>query len=376
MKLLILTQKVDKNDDVLGFFHGWIAEFAKHFEQVTIIALGVGEYDLPQNVRVFSLGKEKHLRDAEKDHPLRERTDLGNFKRSVLEEQPWKIKYVIRFYHLIWRERNNYDTVFVHMNPVYVVLGAPLWHIWKKKVALWYTHRHVDWTLHVARKCADNIFTATAASFRIQSPKLKILGHGIFTEDFMRPDGYVRDIKEKITIISVGRLTPIKNLDVLIHAVAILRDQRVDCAVLLVGSTATSTDKNYLEYLQELVKEKKLDDMVHFVGSIPNKEVMHYYWKSDISINLAPTGGIDKAVLESMASGVPVIVANKAFEEYFGEYKDDLICKEGDAKDLSIKIRALLERKDQQELIAFLTRTVKEKGSAQKLIQQIVKHIS
>ena len=70
MKLLILTQKVDKNDPILGFFHRWVEEFARHCEQVTVIALGVGEYDLPQNVRVFSLGKEQHLRDAEKVRSL------------------------------------------------------------------------------------------------------------------------------------------------------------------------------------------------------------------------------------------------------------------------------------------------------------------
>ena len=70
MKLLILTQKVDKNDDVLGFMHGWIAEFAKHCEKVTVIALGVGEFDLPRNVTVLSLGKDKTVGfsglDAEK----------------------------------------------------------------------------------------------------------------------------------------------------------------------------------------------------------------------------------------------------------------------------------------------------------------------
>ncbi len=52
MKLLILTQKVDINDDVLGFFHRWILEFAKHYEYITVIALEIGEYNLPENVKV------------------------------------------------------------------------------------------------------------------------------------------------------------------------------------------------------------------------------------------------------------------------------------------------------------------------------------
>ena len=58
MKLLICTQKVDTNDDNLGFFHDWIKEFARHCEKVTVICLYKGEYGLPKNVIVKSLGKE------------------------------------------------------------------------------------------------------------------------------------------------------------------------------------------------------------------------------------------------------------------------------------------------------------------------------
>ena len=32
-KLLVITQKIDKYDDVLGFMHGWVTEFAKHLVQ-------------------------------------------------------------------------------------------------------------------------------------------------------------------------------------------------------------------------------------------------------------------------------------------------------------------------------------------------------
>jgi len=58
MKLLIITQKVDMNDDVLGFMHGWINEFAKHCEKITVICLQKGEHELSDNVKVLSLGKE------------------------------------------------------------------------------------------------------------------------------------------------------------------------------------------------------------------------------------------------------------------------------------------------------------------------------
>jgi len=58
MKLLIVTQTIDSNDPVLGFFVRWVEEFSKQCEEVTVICLQKGEYELPKNVRVFSLGKE------------------------------------------------------------------------------------------------------------------------------------------------------------------------------------------------------------------------------------------------------------------------------------------------------------------------------
>ena len=59
MKLCIVTQSVDTNDAVLGFFNRWISEFAKHADAVTVIVNRVGAYDFPANVAVCSLGKER-----------------------------------------------------------------------------------------------------------------------------------------------------------------------------------------------------------------------------------------------------------------------------------------------------------------------------
>lgn len=63
MRLLIVTQKVDKNDPILGFFHRWIEEFSKHCEKLTVICLQAGEFKLPANVTVLSLGKENFTTD-------------------------------------------------------------------------------------------------------------------------------------------------------------------------------------------------------------------------------------------------------------------------------------------------------------------------
>jgi hypothetical protein len=149
MKLLILTQKVDINDDVLGFMHGWIVEFAKNCELVTVICLEKGEVNLPDNVKVLSLGKET--------------------SRS-------RIKYLFNFYRYIWQYRGDYDNIFVHMNEQYVLLGGIFWKFWRKRIGLWYAHGFVPFSLRIAERMSDIIFTSTQSGFRLESDKKELSG--------------------------------------------------------------------------------------------------------------------------------------------------------------------------------------------------------
>src|ERR1051326_6719713 len=104
MKLLIITQKVDKNDPVLGFFYGWLLSFSKIAETITVICLEKGQSDLPTNVTIYSLGKESETS---------------------------KFGYVINFYKYLNQISGSYDRVFVHMNQEYLLLVGFYWIIKK-----------------------------------------------------------------------------------------------------------------------------------------------------------------------------------------------------------------------------------------------------
>ena len=298
MKLLILTQKIDVNDDLLGFFHAWAAEFAKHCAKLTIIALGAGEYDLPENVNVLSLGKEsiKNRQSA-----------IGN--RQFIK----RIKYLIRFYRYIIVERKNYDAVLVHMNAEYIILGGLIWRLLSKKIGLWYVHKRVDWKLRLAAKLADVIFTASPGSFRLASNKLKIIGHGIDQSKFNFAPGIKSGNDFKI--IYVGRISAIKNQRLFIEAADILINQKgiKNVRFDLVGEAVYQEDAAYKEALVQKIAKDRLQDQIKFIGSVPHKDIAAIYQAADLSVNLCPTGGMDKAALESMAAGLPVIVLNKTF---------------------------------------------------------------
>ncbi|OGF23818.1 hypothetical protein A3H66_03455 [Candidatus Falkowbacteria bacterium RIFCSPLOWO2_02_FULL_45_21] len=348
MKLLILTQKVDINDDLLGFMHGWIAEFAKRCDQVTVVCLEKGMFDLPPNVRVLSLGKE-----------------TGKSK----------IKYLINFYKQIWRQRENYEAVLAHMNAEYMVLGGLIWRLLGKKTGLWYVHRQINLKLRLAEKLADVIFTASPESFKLKSAKLKIIGHGINLDKFKDN----RDIgsETNFKIIYVGRISRIKNQQLLIEAINILREKGVvNLKVDFVGRPIYQEDESYRNELINLADKYSLNNYVNFTGSVPNKDIAEVYRRADLSVNLCPTGGLDKAVLESMAMGLPVIVFNKAFAPLL-KGSGGLILTDLSAPELADKICALSTApKEELNLIGrSLRKKIVDQYSLSDLVKKIVNQL-
>ena len=70
----MITQKVDLDDDILGFTHTWVSKLAERVERLYVLALAVGRHSLRENVELFSMGKEQ-------GHSRLER--LVNFNRVV-----------------------------------------------------------------------------------------------------------------------------------------------------------------------------------------------------------------------------------------------------------------------------------------------------
>jgi len=297
MKLLILTQKVDKDDSYFAFFHDWIIRFARECQSVTVISLEVGNHNLPPNVRIVSLGKE------------------SNSNRFL---------YLTRLFYYLTKFRNNYDAIFAHMSPWYAILSYPWALVLKKKLGLWYVHRAVDFKLRVAHVVSDIIFTATPESFNIESKKVEYMGQSVPLENFARSAYAVPSKPHMFKIVTVGRITPIKNLDILFHAVAQLPNE-INYELHVIGAPVARGDGDYLETLKVLAQKIGIADKIVWRGAIKNADLNKELHQAHVSVNLCPPGGLDKAVLESMAARVPVIVANTAFKEYFNGHTEHIV---------------------------------------------------
>lgn len=312
MKLLFITQKVDKNDDVLGVYHRWIEELAKKVEKIQVICLYKGRAELPANVFVHSLGKE-----------------LPGHNR---------LRYLRNFFRLVWVLRKDYDTVFVHMNPEYVILAGWLWRILGKRVVFWYAHYISNLKLRIATIFPNLIVTSTRRAFPFASKKLMVLQQGIDTERFKPLKLKVKS--EKFKVLFLGRISPVKNLDVLIRALQ-LAEQRSGLSLSVVGAPTPGKpiEAEYFQKVQELTKELGISGLVDFQKPVPNFLTPEIYRKHDLFVNLTVTGSFDKSTLEAMASGIPILVSNLAFRDILpSDLRDDLMFVEGDYRDLAEKI--------------------------------------
>ncbi|MBI4224915.1 MAG: glycosyltransferase family 4 protein [Candidatus Sungbacteria bacterium] len=312
MKLLIITQKVDERDQVLGFMHRWIEEFAKRCEALAVICLEEGTHHLPQNVKVFSLGKER-----------------GSSR----------LRYALRFWYLIWRERNAYDAVFVHMNQIYVILGWLEWRLLRKKISLWYAHGAISMSLRAGEKMADVIFTSTASGFRLPSKKVRIVGQGIDTDHFAP---IVRQENVVPKIIMIGRLSPAKDQQTLIQALVLLAEAGERFEADIIGSAGRGGQESYAEELYRAVKEKKMGPHIRFIGGVPHKDILVYLQSADIFVNTGLTGSLDKAGLEAMATGLPVLTCNEAYMDVLGKHCDLLMFEKKNSVELAKKLMVLM----------------------------------
>lgn len=390
MRVLMLVQQIDERDWLRAFIVAWVRALAGQVEAVDVITLEQGEAALPANVTVWSLGKEAGKNRAR---------ELGRFHRGMLRLAP------------------RADVIFSHMTPRYTLLAAPYAALFGKRQVLWYTHRHASWQLRLAHLLCWRVTTAMPDSFPIPSAKVRALGHGIDTEFFApaafdvtngrgmpRPygeSGFVGTTPassavnmppaspavpltpqpprpqvargSEDVIVQVARLMPIKHQATLLRALARLTAAQG----VVIGAVPTGQEQyaGYADGLRALAAELGIDERVTFAGGLLPPDVRDWYRRAAVAVNLSPPGLFDKAVLESMASGVPTLVATHSFDDLLGEHAPLLrIDSPDDAAGLAERLHTLLLLTPAQRarIGAHLRARVVESHSLARLMPRLV----
>lgn len=328
----MITRKVNRKDaSPAGFTFSWVEKLSQNLDKLYLITWQESsKKGLFDNVEMISLSGSKFRK-------------IFSIQKHLLKILP------------------KVDGVFCHQNPEYTILAAPLSKLFRKKVVTWYTHGTVSFRLKLVNLLANKILTASGESCRLKNrKKIKVVGHGINIDRFKK-------YKEKqgvFKIISVGRISPVKNLDILIKAVDILIKSGIDLRLEIIGVPVLKKDKKYAKKLKELAKGIK--EHVYF-GKIPYSQIAEYYSDADLFVNLSDTASLDKAVLEAMACQTMVLTSNQAFKDILDK---DLIVKKN-PKDLAKKIKWAVNL-DRRKIGKELRQTVVKNHNLDNLVIKII----
>lgn len=339
MRLLIFTQKIDSDDTVLGFFHDWVLKLSANFSSITVICLEKGRYDFPESVKVMSLGKERG----------------GS-----------KLKYLINFYKYLMDLQSTYDGVFIHMNQEYVLLGGLYWKIKGIPLYLWRNHRKGSFLTRIAILLSNKVFYTSTKSFTATFGNSVHMPVGV-NSDLFKENANV--IRKKYSICMVGRVSPVKHIDIAIEAVNILVKEGVQVSFSIIGDTPNK-DLVYFSKLKESVDKNDLSKIISFKSGVSSAKLPEVYGSFEICLNLTDEGSFDKTIVESTMCGTIPLVSSQSFSGILPE-----VCiTNAEPRNIANSIKKLLEPEAQIHIKNDLERFANSQ-SLSELISKLNKHI-
>lgn len=145
-----------------------------------------------------------------------------------------------------------------------------------------------------------------------------------------------------LRFIQCGRITPDKGQMDAIVALGMLKEQGVSDIYLHIVGSAPNGYEAYLESLKEKAAELGLSDNVIFEGTRSDLPVFRKDMNGELMCSVCEPFG--RVTLEGMRSGLVVIGSNTGgTPEIITDEKTGLLYQQGDAKDLSEKIKIVYQ---------------------------------
>ncbi len=107
-------------------------------------------------------------------------------------------------------------------------------------------------------------------------------------------------------ILFVGRIEPLKGIDILISAAAQLHEHE-NFIVLIVGGDEHATAR--IDELRALARRLDVDHHISFVGAVRHEDLPMYYNAADVCVVPSYYESFGLVAVESMACGTPVVAS-------------------------------------------------------------------
>lgn len=173
-----------------------------------------------------------------------------------------------------------------------------------------------------------------ASHYNLNPEKIRVMPNWINLERFKLTKKEDSNIKN---LLFVHWLSKRKGADIIVPIVLKLKQTISDFKLIVIGHGP------YKEKLLQEIKENNLENLITVLGSIPQKEVVGYYDKSDIFIMPSMEEGFPRVLLEAMAMGVPYVATDVgAVREMSPETAQRFLTKPGEVERFVQKIEILI----------------------------------
>jgi glycosyltransferase involved in cell wall biosynthesis len=230
---------------------------------------------------------------------------------------------------------------------------------------------HHDWVMRWAARSTDMVVAVSedlrahfSRTLRVPPNRLTTLINGVDTDRF-RPGARGRTLRDRLdldesapVIGTVARLSPVKNQVLLIDAFHRLR-QTVPVAQLVFAGEGPLRAE-----LGNRAEALGIADAVHFIGVVADPAPL--YRELDVFVLPSRSEGTSISLLESMASGTPVVAsAVGGSSALLGDGTRGLLVPSNDAGALAVAMESVLhDRAAAEERAAAALRHVVERFSA------------
>jgi glycosyltransferase involved in cell wall biosynthesis len=150
------------------------------------------------------------------------------------------------------------------------------------------------------------------------------------------------NLKERKVILSVGRITWLKDYESFIEAVAKVRTSRPEVVGVIAGGVAADKER-YFGELKARVSRLGLNDSLVFAGS--QSRMPELYALADVLVNASlKMGNMGRTVAEALAMNTPVLATTeKGLRNLVEDGKNGFVIKTRDPADLADKMLRALE---------------------------------
>ncbi len=246
----------------------------------------------------------------------------------------------------------------VHNNTTYTYVGAIaakntkipwVWHIRENISEQGYAFIHYDDAIKRINQSAKIIVVSQyikSCYKDFDESKERIIYDGVKIDDYYYPKNDLLE-RKKIVLAVIGVLTELKGQKDIIEAARILKNNKLDFQVLLVGGG----DKDYIEYLHMLVRKYQLEEEIIFCGKQDN--IPDFYQKTDIVVVCSKAEAFGRVTVEAQLSGCLVIGAKAgATMELLEDKKTGFLYERGNGRELAEKIAEAVRDRGQSRKIA------------------------